>query len=257
MKWHKFATVWIILLIGSTATVFAADDVAFEVTADYFGKYVWRGQNLDDDPVFQPGASFTYGGLTFGIWGSMETTSYNGNSGEFTEVDEYVDYSFDVPGVEGLGFSTGVIYYDFPGTTCERTTEVYWGFSFDLPLSPSITVYHDIDEADGMYASLGVGHSIELDSDASVALELGASLGWGDSSYNEYYWVDSVTELPVKDSGLNDLTLSAALPLEIDGWSITPSVNYVVLVDSDIKDTDCYSTDNEEFFVGIGLSKGF
>jgi len=31
--------------------------VDFEVTADLFSKYILRGQNLDDDPVFQPGVS--------------------------------------------------------------------------------------------------------------------------------------------------------------------------------------------------------
>ena len=260
MKWFNQLGKWCVVmcLLSMLCTdVFALEQVDFEITADYNGKYVWRGQNLDDDPAFQPGFSLTYEGLTFGVWGNLETTSINNNSGEFTEVDQYVDYSGDVPGVEGLGYSVGLIYYDFPGTTLSRTTEVYWGFSLDCLLSPSITVYHDIDEADGIYASAGIGHSIELDSESSVALELGASLGWGDDKYNEYYWVDSVTSLPVKDSGFNDLVLSASLPFEVGGWSVTPSVNYVKLIDGDIKDTNAYGKDDSIFYVGIGFAKGF
>ena len=247
----KASVVMSLLTILSTST-YALEEVDFEITADYNGKYVWRGQNLDDDPVFQPGFSLSYEGLTFGIWGSMETTDYTDNSGEFTEVDNYIDYSGDVPGVEGLGFSVGLVYYDFPGTTLPRTTEFYWGLSLEAPLSPSITFNHDIDEADGLYVSVGIGHSIELGGteDAPLALELSASYGWGDKSYNDYYW-------GLNDDSANDISVSAALPFELGGWSVNPSVNYIALASSDIKDTDAYGTDNDLFYVGIGFSKGF
>jgi len=228
----------------------AEDKVEFGITADYYGKYIWRGQNLNDDPAFQPGFSAAYKGFTAGIWGSLETTDIFDNKGEFTEVDYYADYSADVPGVEGLGFSIGFIYYDFPNTDLLATTELYWGFSYDTFLSPSIKFYHDIDEAEGLYVSAGIGHSIDLGEDAPIGIDLGASIGWGDTNYNEYYWgTDS--------SGFNDLLLSAAFPFEIGGLSITPSVKYSILIDSDIKDADTYSSDDSEFFVGIGLSMAF
>lgn len=254
MKLQKLVMFGILLLVGSTTTVFAGDEVEVEFTVDYFGKYVWRGQNLSDDPVFQPGMSLGYGGLTFGIWGNLETTDINRNSGEFTEVDQYLDYSADVPGLEGLGFSLGLIYYDFPGTLYPRTAEVYWGLSLDAPLSPSVTFNHDIDEADGLYVSVGLGHSmekiLELGPEAPVAMELSANYGWADRSYNQYYW-------GLNDSGANDLTLSASFPFEVAGWTVNPSINYVALIDNDIKKTNAYGTDDDLFFVGIGLSKGF
>jgi len=246
-RMRKLGVLMCLLILGTSA--YALDGVDFEITADYNGKYIWRGQNLDDDPAFQPGISATFKGFTAGIWGSMETTDIFGNSGEFTEVDYYVDYSADVPGVEGLGFSVGAIYYDFPNTTLLSTTEVYWGLSLDTFLSPSVTFYYDIDEAEGLYISAGIGHTIELGEDAP-AIDLSASYGWGNSDYNSYYW-------GLTDSLSNDILLSAALPFEVGGWSVTPSVNYSILVDSDIKDSDVYSTDNSEFYVGIGLSKGF
>ncbi len=49
-------------------------------------------QNYDDDPVLQPGVSATYRGLTAMIWGSLETTNINGNSGDFSEVDYSLYY---------------------------------------------------------------------------------------------------------------------------------------------------------------------
>jgi hypothetical protein len=245
----KFGIVMCLLFLSGT-NLSALEEVEFEITADYNGKYVWRGQNLDDDPAFQPGFSATYEGFTFGIWGSMETTSINNNSGEFTEVDHYIDYSADVPGVDGLGFSVGLVFYDFPGTTVPRTTEFYWGLSLDAPLSPSVTFNHDIDEADGLYVSVGIGHSIELGEESPVAIDLSASYGWGDRSYNQYYW-------GLSDDSANDIALSAAIPFEIGGWSINPSINYVALASSDIKNTNAYGTDNDLFYVGIGFSKGF
>ncbi len=225
--------------------------VEVEVTADFFSKYVWRGQNLVDDWVLQPGASASYKGLTASIWGNLELTDETDHEGEFTEIDYTLDYSAAVPGVEALGFSVGVIYYDFPNTDVAGTTELYWGLSLDVPASPCVTVYHDIDEVDGTYASLSVGHSVEnvfeIAPDVPVGLEAGASIGWGSSDYNEGYW-------STDGSGLNDLVLSIALPFEIAGVSVTPSASYIALLSSDVRDA---SSDEDIFVAGVGFAKGF
>ena len=243
------------LVIATWSTNACAEEkIGFEITADYFGKYIWRGQNLSDDPVFQPGVSMTYGDLTAGIWGSLDTTKINNASGEFTEYDYYLDYSADVPFIDGVGYSVGVINYYFPST--EDTTEVYWGLSFDWPLSPSLTVYHDVDDIKGTYASFGLSYSIdkitELGSDIPVGMEIGASLGLGSASYNKGYWGSTI-----KSSKLNDLALSLAFPFEIAGWTVSPSLNYVTLVSSSIRKTDTFSKSSDYFFVGISLSKSF
>lgn len=254
MKWQNRIVSGVLILVVSTAAIFAEGDLGFEFTSDFNGKYIWRGQNLDDDPVFQPGFSVSYKGLTAAIWGNFELTNINGNSGDFSELDYSIDYSGDLPDMEDVGFSIGAIYYDFPGTTAPSTTELYWGFSLDTTLSPSITFFHDIDEADGLYISAGIGHSIEkildLGPDVPVTMEVGASYGWGDSSYNKYYW-------GLSDSKANDLVLSACFPFEIGGWTVNPSLNYVTLISDDIRRTDAYSSDCDFFFVGIGLMKGF
>jgi len=76
--------------------VFAEDEgeIGFELTADFFNKYVWRGQNLVDDWVFQPGVSATYGGLTASFWGNLDLTDAYGKS-----KDDNI--------VAGIGFSAG------------------------------------------------------------------------------------------------------------------------------------------------------
>ena len=254
MNWQNLIVSGMLVFVVSTTTVLAEGDLGFEFTSDFNGKYVWRGQNLVDDPVFQPGFSASYKGLTAAIWGNLDLTNINGNSGDFSELDYSIDYSGNLPDVEEVGFSIGAIYYDFPGTTVPSTTELYWGFNLDTTLSPSITFYHDIDEADGLYISAGIGHSIEkifeLGPENPVAMELGASYGWGDSSYNKYYW-------GLNDSKANNLTLSASFPFEVGGWTVSPSIYYVALVSSSIRKTNAYGTDDDMFFVGIGLSKSF
>jgi len=228
--------------------------INFVLSVDYFGKYILRGQNLDDDPVLQSNISVSYGKLTASLWSNFELTNINGNSGDFTELDYSLDYSDMLPDIEGVGYSVGIIYYDFPGTTVKDTTEIYWGLNFDLLLSPSITVYHDVDEAEGSYVLLAAGHSIEkiaeLSPDMPVGMEIGASLGWGSGSYNKYYW-------GTDQSKLNDLALSVSFPVEIAGWTVAPSLNYVTLVSDDIRATDIYGTDSDFFFAGVSLSKRF
>ena len=123
-----------------------------------------------------------------------------------------------------------------------------------MPANPSITAYHDIDEVDGTYVSLGIGHSVEqvleLSSDIPVAMDIGATLGWGSASYDKYYW-------GTNQSKINDLVLSVSFPFEIEGLTITPSLNYVTLLSDDLRDTDTYGTASDFFFVGISLTKKF
>ncbi|MBA7644497.1 hypothetical protein ES703_52241 [subsurface metagenome] len=258
MKVRTFLFIGVFLLVMSACYGQEAEKdklmVHFEVTADFFSKYIWRGQNLSDDPVFQTGINLSYSKLTATIWGNMDLTNINGNSGDFSELDYCLDYSSEVPGIKGVGYSIGAAYYSFPGTEVEDTTELYWGLNFDLPLSPSVMVYHDVDEAEGTYVSLAAVHSIEkiieLGPDMPLGMEIGASLGWGSGSYNKYYW-------GTDQSKLNDLTFSVSFPVEIAGWSVGPSLNYVTLLSDDIRDTDAYGTDSDFFFVGVSLSKSF
>jgi len=254
MTLRRFLIVICSLLVFVANDAFSKDVFEFGLNADFVSKYIWRGQNLVDDPVFQPSVTVSYDKLTATIWGNLELTNINGNSGEFSEVEYSLDYLSDLPGIKGIGYSVGIIYYDFPGTDTKDTTEVYGGLNFDLPLEPSVTIYHDVDEADGSYISLAASHSIEkiieISPEVPLGLDIGISIGWGSGSYNKYYWGT--------DQGkLNDLALSVSFPFEISGWSLVPSLNYVTLLSDDIRDTDTYGNDSDFLFAGISLSKSF
>jgi hypothetical protein len=233
------------------------DGIGIDVSADFYGKYIWRGQNLSDDPVFQPGVGITWDRFTVGFWGNMDLRNPdnigNGNSGDFSEVDYSLDFSDSFPGIEWLSYSVGVIYYDFPGTSVPDTTEVYWGLGLDVLSEPTITVYHDVDEAEGTYVNLGFSHSfdeIAKIGDMPVGMELGVGLGWGSNKYNKYYW-------GTEQSKLQDLAFSISFPVEVVGWTVSPSLNYVTLVSDDIRSTDAYRTESDYFFAGVSMAKGF
>jgi len=194
---------------------------AFDVTAN--SKYVWRGINLVHAPVLQPSAAVSYGGWTFAVWGNMETINanrYGGHgkaNGKFTEIDLTLDYSW---GWEKFNLSAGVIHYMFPNTGFNSTTEIYGAVGYDCLLEPTITIYHDIDEASGTYITFGLSHTFEdvwkPTAGTSMDIELGGTVGWGSSSHNSFYYGAS-------NSGLADLTLSVAAPIDLGkGWTLKP-----------------------------------
>ncbi len=241
-----------VLMIASVAQAEIEITPTVGFSVDYNGKYVWRGQNVTDDPVLQPSTSIGLGNLTLGVWGNMETTSVNGEKNALTEVDYTIDYSASVPGTEELGYSVGLINYDFPTGTAQ-TYELYLGLSLDTLLSPSFTYYYDYDDVKSSYVSVGIGHSMAdiLGEGSGVSADLSASLGWGAKKYNNAYW-------GVNESAVNDIAFAAAFPFPAGPVTVTPSLNYIILSDSSIKgSTNFGGPTSDLFFAGIGASIEF
>ena len=237
------------------ATEEPANKVEFSLDATYNSKYIWRGINLADTPVFQPSAAISYSGFTAAVWGNMETTNdnkYVGHgdaAGDFTEVDYSIDYMWTV---DRLNFSLGAIYYDFPNTGFNSTSEVYGAVGLDAVLSPAVTVYKDIDEADGIYATFSAGHSFEEvwkpSEETSLSLDLSGSVGYGSSRNNRFYYGAS-------GSGFTDVTVSAGLPLSLgESLVLSPAVNCSVLLDGSIRRA---MTKDDNVWFGISLTYSF
>jgi len=219
------------------------------VDLTYNSKYVWRGINVTNDPVFQPSVTFAWKGLSLNVWGNMDLTNVNGNNDEFNELDFTLDYSGSVG---KLGYSVGVIYYHFPNTPFPGTTELYGSLGLDVLLSPTLTVYADIDEADGFYATLSVGHTFEdvvkFSELASMGIEAGASVGFADGDHNAYYF-------GVDDSGPVDVTVGVSFPIAVgEHVTVTPALNYSNLLDDDL--ADGVGRDSN-FWAGVTLGFSF
>jgi hypothetical protein len=227
------------------------DGVEIGLTADIFSKYVWRGQNVIDDWVLQPGASVGYQGLTGSIWGNLDLAGEIVGAGQLTEVDFTLDYSNKVPGLETIGYSVGTIYYSFLNTHSHPTAEVYGGLDLDVPLSPAVRWFYDFDQIEGSYIQLSIGHTIEKiqrwRDDCYCDIQLGASLGYGTDGYNNGYF-------GVDEGAWNDLTLTAGLPICIGKLTIKPSIGYSTMLDQDLRDAIDH---RDNFWGGVGLAYDF
>jgi hypothetical protein len=234
----------------------AEEKINFGLSTDYFGKYVWRGQVLDNKSVLQPTVWASAYGFTGSIWGNMELTDSSrvvpDNAWEFSEFDYTLDYSGTMPSADWLGFSIGTIYYRFPNQVYEPTTEIYGGLSLPkVPLSPYFKWYRDVDEIKGSYFQLGVGHTVEKvitwKEDIYCGLAIGASFGWGSSAYNKGYF-------SVSGGGSNDFMLTVGLPVCINSWTVKPSINYSTMLSDS---TRTVTADSDNLWAGVGVSVNF
>lgn len=230
----------------------AAEKITFGLSTDYYSKYIWRGQNIDDRSVLQPSVSVSTYGFTGSIWGNLDLTNQNDTSGEFSEFDFSLDYSGTIPGIDWLGFSVGTIYYRFPNTAFEPTTEIYGGLSLpNVPLAPYFKWYRDVDEINGSYFQFGLGHTFEkvvkVNDNCYCGLQLGASSGWGNSTYNKGYF-------GVNNGKFNDITLTAGFPVCIGSWTIRPNINYSTMLSDSIRAATAKSNN---FWAGVGISVSF
>jgi hypothetical protein len=246
------------IMLGTAALALAEEDgsakekgVDIGATADLFSKYIWRGQNIVDDWVLQPGASVGYKGLTGSIWGNMDLTGEVVGESQLTETDLTIDYSNKVPGLDILGYSVGAIYYSFLNTHSHPTAEVYGGLTASVPLSPAVRWFYDFDQIEGSYVQFSVGHTIEKirkwGDDCHCDVQLGASLGLGTDGYNEGYF-------GVDETALNDLTLTAGLSICLGKLTIRPSLGYSAMLDKDLR----AATDkSDNFWAGVGAAYNF
>jgi len=224
---------YLLIVLIFSISVFAEETVtenpfSYQFRTDYAGKYIWRGHNLQDDGVLQPSFTINKDNMKLSIWGNGELSDENGNDKDISEIDIVFDYGGDINlwDLSNVSYNIGVINYNYPGTNFASTTELYAGVSINILLNPSITIFRDIDETDGTYIQLKIGHDLEnVINDININLAM--SLGWADGTYNKALWGTS-------GSDFNDFVFSAAFPIPIKDWSLMPSINYVSLMSDDI-----------------------
>lgn len=224
-------------------------DVAGSASLGVSSKYVWRGITFTDGPVLQPGASAEVSGFTLGIWGNMDLDDANSLSGRFNEVDYTLDYAFAAG--DKATVSVGAILYDFPNTTSAATTELYAKVGFSAPGDPSVAIYKDVDEVDGLYVSLAGGYGVPIGGERT--LDLGLSLGFGDSDHNAFYY-------NVAGSALTDVLFTVGTTFDLAGGkaSVTPSLAIAALIDGGIADAfDLAGKDTSSVVAGVSVSCKF
>ncbi|MBN2331658.1 MAG: MipA/OmpV family protein [Deltaproteobacteria bacterium] len=261
---HVMTILFVVLVLCMTATAVNAEEkpaVSLDAEVLAVSKYIWRGLEVNEEFVLQPSLTAGYGGFSFNIWGNMDLTSFgedecvytsgcDDRSGQFTEIDLTMDYTHSW---DAFTLGVGIIAYEFPNwEASEDTHEFYVSGAVDTLLQPSLTIYYDFDEVEGLYASFGIGHSFAINE--KLALDLSASVGYADGDYNEAYF-------GVDDSGFVDLSVGVSLAIPVgDMVTITPMLSYTSLINSDLRDAVeagecCNNEDN--FYGGIAIAVSF
>jgi hypothetical protein len=219
------------------------DKVTGEVDLSILSAYIWRGyEQTRNSVVVQPSATVSYKGFSVNVWGNLDTKPYsatNANYGaKYTETDYTVSYSkkFGI-----LQVTPGYIYYalgaPFTGGTAPLDSqELFVTLGLDTILSPTLTVYKEIDHYHQWYFLLGASHTIEFNK--MISLKLAASASYLISTDETTYAKFDSNALPTTDkySNFHDGTVSASLPIAVyKTLSVTPTISYVFPLCTDAK----------------------
>lgn len=168
---------------------------AVDLTLDLNSAYVWRGITLNDGWVAQP--SLNLEGLHIGpvpislnVWSNFNHGDFDGTlkKDSFSEVDLTLSAEL------GAGFSVGFIQYIFMNTPPSEEDEPPSPGTGELSLSwtgpweaitPTATLYYDVEEVDGAFFSVALSHSFELSE--KTLLDLAVECGAASDAFAEYY----------------------------------------------------------------------
>lgn len=269
---NKLMTIGMAALMGA-GVVRAQDDVVMvgsvpqsdsaepQVTleAALVSSYVWRGQVYNNDFVFQPQMTVAQYGFSLNVWANYDMGKNNsGIQSDTSEIDFSLAYTLPLD-INDVAFDVGLINYQFPanapgGTNSKSTTEVFAKGTVTTwkdYVIPSVTIFGDIDKADGVYVLFDVMAPYQVSDYLSVAA--GISAGWGNTSYNSYYWNQAA------DKGFNDYNFYGSCTYEImEGLYASVSLQYTMLEGGEIRQAgkDNYEA-SEKVFGGVNIAYDF
>jgi hypothetical protein len=219
-----------------------------DVSVSVLSQYIWRGYELSrNSVVVQPSVTVGYRGFSANLWGNIDTKPYYGGSddpsyhGTWNETDLTLSYTKTL-GIVNLG--VGYIYYSLAPLNRDApdradAQELFVTVGLDTLLSPTLTVYKEIDHYRNWYFLLGVSHAFELNK--RVSLKLGASASYllstyadatlfnAGAGYGGYPKFDG-DSLATDDkfSNFHDGVVTASLPVKAtDRITVTPTLTYV------------------------------
>jgi len=243
-----------------------------DLTAAVLNQYIWRGYEMSrSSVVIQPSMTIGYKGFTANLWGNLDTKAYSSTSasypGTWNETDLTLSYS------KALGLFTvggGYIYYSLASLNKDAadrndSQELFASVSLNTLLSPTLTVYKEIDHYRNWYFLLGISHVVELNK--MLSLKLAASAGYLMSTDAETYpkFNSSAAATTDKFNNFHEGTLSASLPIKVsDRITITPTLSYIFPLTNDARDEikglglkGTLPSERDSSFVVGGLSLSF
>ena len=230
----------LILAAGAPAALAEEEMPTADASVSVYSAYIWRGFGLSDDSlVIQPSMTVGYKGFAANLWGNLDTDYFVTDDTKYTETD--ITLSYD-GAYEKLGFGVGYIYYALDAA--DDTQEIYGTLSYDMLLSPTLTIYYDVDHFSGLYyITFGIGHSFTIGENYS--LDLGATVSYldDDEDYDEFH------------NGV--LSASMTFPLG-KYFSLTPEVNYSFALTDEAEDyIKGGSADDDDSYLYGGATLSF
>jgi hypothetical protein len=247
---ENFRSLTVVFVIAVMLLSFARPSVAAEVdnvtgeaAASFLTAYIWRGQELTRySAVIQPSLTANYKGFSINLWGNLDTKPYSATdekySSNFTETDVTLSYSRKF-GIVQAG--VGYIYYSLAAPYAGAadpfdSQELFVTLGLDTILSPTLTVYKEIDHYQQWYALFGVSHTFALHEKTGLKLAATASyLKSEDAATYPKYDSNSVATLD-KFNNFHDATVSVSLPVAVTrSLTITTVITYVFPLSDDAK----------------------
>ena len=232
--------------------------VSFDAGVDLYSHYLWRGIEVNDEPVAQPAGTVSldlaeFGSVSAGVWANYDFTNFgkgDGRADGFSEIDYTVSYAIDVA---DFSLEAGHIWYTFPvkdGPDGASTREVYGAVAYNNDIvTPSLSVYYDYAVVEGFYGNAALSKAFELDEQTTASVF--ASVGAGDDNYNKGYGLTSDNALIDGNIGVN---VSYAVN---DILSVGVTVVWSSVLDDGIRENVDAAQDKDWLWGGVNLSASF
>ena len=205
----------------------------------YGSPYVWRGEVLSSGFVLQPYVEASYQGFSLAFFGNLDPSGGSrGDTFHFNEADITAAYGTSF---NGVAVGAGYTFYTFPTPTDDElelspTQEFFGSVGLEnVPLAPSLMVAYDFDAFTGLYAELGVGHTLNS---GSQPFAIGLAVGF-----------DSEYVLPDGESGLSHVALTAGTDFDAGNLTISPMAGLQLSVNETYQD----AFGETIFYGGIGI----
>lgn len=221
----------------------AAETPTFDFTTAFLSAYIWRGQQQTKNSlVIQPSMTLGYKGFSANLWGNLDTNPYSTTSATYssnwTETDLTLSYSKAFgPVTAGIGY----IYYGLnapnPGAPDPLDSqEIFATLIGNVLLSPTLTVYKEIDHYHQWYFLLGISHAIEFNKTVGLKLAASASYLLSDDATTYPKYNGNAQPTTDKYNNFHDGVLSATLPITpLKYLTIAPTVSWVFPLGDDAK----------------------
>jgi hypothetical protein len=236
----------IVTLAFPIPALFAAEEEkpVMDVAMSVLSQYIWRGYELSrNSVVIQPSLTAGYKGFSVNVWGNMDPKPYYSGtdvgksySSAWNETDLTLSYS---KSMDMFTLGVGYIYYAQGALHQEAAKrldaqEIFASLGLNVLLSPTLTVYKEIDHYHNWYALLGISHIFEINKMASLKLAASASylLSNDEKTYPKYD--GNAIATTDKFSNFHDGSITATLPVKVMKYvTVTPILSWVFPLSSD------------------------